>query len=536
MKKLLVVEDSALFAKMLSRQLAENNLFEVHVAYSHKEAEVLLGRHEFFAAITDLVLPDADQGEIVTTVVKKNIPVIALTGSMSDELQKQISSMPIVDYVIKEGRSDLCYAVRLAELLLDTKGVDILVVDDSKVALASVVSLLKPLLFNIHTANSGKEALALIKENPKISLIVTDHEMPEMTGLELSREVRKYHDELTLPIIAVTGMREPKLEARFLKSGVNDFLIKPFSREEFVSRVVTLASARERYKQIQRFADTVDRYVISSSTDEHGIIRAVSQAFCEISGYSREELLGRNHNIVRHPDMPDSLYQSLWQTIKSGKSWRGEVKNCKKDGSFYWVDVNIEPQFDSQGQIRGYTAIRQDITDKKYVEELSITDPMTGLYNRRYFSDQFPVYAKKAAAQGELLAFLMFDVDKFKQYNDHYGHQAGDHVLIECAKAFKSLAKEINALPFRLGGEEFALLFTVDTADHAQTKAELARQSIQNLGIPHAYNSAAEVVTASFGLCLIEKDADIEVTYKKADDALYEAKEQGRNRVITLHL
>lgn len=536
MKKLLVVEDSALFAKMLSKQLAENNLFEVHMAYSHKEAEVLLSRHDFFAAITDLVLPDAGEGQIVGTVVKKNIPVIALTGSMSDELQKQISSMPIVDYVIKEGKSDLCYAVRLAELLLDTKGVDILVVDDSRVALASVISLLEPLLFNIHTASSGKEALEILKANPKISLMVTDHEMPEMTGLELSREVRRYHDELTLPIIAVTGMREPKLEARFLKSGVNDFLIKPFSREEFVSRVVTLVSARERYKQIQRYADTVDRYVISSSTDEHGIIRAVSQAFCDISGYSREELLGRNHNIVRHPDMPNSLYQSLWQTIKSGKSWRGEVKNSKKDGSYYWVDVNIEPQFDSQGQINGFTAIRQDITNKKYVEELSITDPMTGLYNRRYFSDQFPVYAEKAEEKGDLLAFLMFDVDKFKQYNDNYGHQAGDHVLIECAKAFKTLAKEIEALPFRLGGEEFALLFTTDSADLAQTRAEIARKAIQDLAIPHAYNTAAEVITASFGLCLIKHNADIEETYKKADDALYEAKEQGRNRVITLHL
>ncbi|MBB1489028.1 diguanylate cyclase [Oceanospirillum sediminis] len=533
MKKLLLVEDSNLFAKAIQRQLAQNNCYEVFHAATYEQALELLEQHCFFVAITDLVLPDASQGEIVRTVVGKAIPTIPLTSSMNEVMQQQISALPIVDYVVKSGISDLFYAVRLAELLLTTDNMPVLIVDDSMSSLSSIGALMQPLLFNIYTAKSGAEALKVLQEHPEISLMVTDYEMPEMNGQELVREVRKKRDALEFPIIAVTGHRDPQLGASFLKTGVNDFLVKPFSREEFISRIVTLVNSREKFKQIDRYAATVDNYVITSSTDENGIIRSVSQAFCDISGYSREELIGRNHNIVRHPDMPDSLYKDLWDTIQSGCVWRGEVKNAKKNGDFYWVDVTIEPQKDRQGDITGYTAIRQDITNKKHIETLSVTDPMTGLYNRRHLSSLFPDYAAKAIEQGALLAFLIFDVDKFKQYNDNYGHQAGDDVLINIGTIMQDVARRHDALAYRLGGEEFALLYLSGETEQALSCAEDMRYSIESLGILHEYNSAASVVTASFGLFLSTGSSDLEQCYQRSDEALYQAKESGRNRTIT---
>jgi diguanylate cyclase (GGDEF)-like protein/PAS domain S-box-containing protein len=534
MKKLLLVEDSTLFAKAIQRQLAENNYYDVYHAACYEDAIKLLQEHDFFVAITDLVLPDADQGEIVHAVVGKSVPAIPLTGSMNEAMQQKISALPIVDYVVKSGISDLFYAVRLAELLLITHQMQVLVVDDSMASLASIGALLQPLMFEIHTARSGAEALELMQKHPEISLVVTDYEMPEMNGQELVREIRRSRDALELPIIAVTAHRDPQLGASFLKTGVNDFLVKPFSREEFISRIVTLVSSRERFKEIDRYADTVDQYVITSQTDENGIIRSVSQAFCDISGYSHEELIGNKHNIVRHPDMPASIYDDLWQTISSGKVWRGEVKNAKKDGGYYWVDVNIDPQFDQEGQIVGYTAVRQDITDKKHVEELSVTDPMTGLYNRRHFGQQFDILATKAFEDNKLLVFQIFDVDKFKQYNDNYGHQAGDDVLIGIGQTMKTTAKKHDALAYRLGGEEFALLYQADNVDNAIQCAEDMRQAVEALGIIHEYNAAAKVVTASFGLFISKNSANIETSYQKGDEALYEAKEGGRNRIVTL--
>lgn len=126
----------------------------------------------------------------------------------------------------------------------------------------------------------------------------------------------------------------------------------------------------------QRTADlhdslkVIDKYVIRSVTDLSGKIINVSEAFCEVSQYSRKELLGKSHSIVRHPDMDAKVFESLWQTIKAGKSWDGNIKNRAKDGSFYWVEVHIEPNFE-KGRIVSYTAIRNDITDKIQLEELN---------------------------------------------------------------------------------------------------------------------------------------------------------------------
>lgn len=123
--------------------------------------------------------------------------------------------------------------------------------------------------------------------------------------------------------------------------------------------------------ELKTLLSSFDENVIASKTNSKGIITYASKAFCEISGYTLEELIGSPQNIVRHPDMPKELFKDLWTTIKSGKSWRGEVKNKKKNGGFYWVEVVIEPEFDEDKKIVGFSAIRQDITSKVEVEELS---------------------------------------------------------------------------------------------------------------------------------------------------------------------
>ena len=115
---------------------------------------------------------------------------------------------------------------------------------------------------------------------------------------------------------------------------------------------------------------TFDKDVIFSATDLNGRIVYVSEAFCKISKYSKGELLGNDHSMVRHKDMSAETFKELWQSVKSGNSWSGEIKNRAKDGSFYWVYANIEPYHNSKGETVGYHALRQNITDKKEVEEL----------------------------------------------------------------------------------------------------------------------------------------------------------------------
>lgn len=291
----------------------------------------------------------------------------------------------------------------------------------------------------------------------------------------------------------------------------------------------------EANKELQDYVDIVDKYVITSSTDKHGVITSSSEFFCNISGYSREELIGRSHNIVRHPDMPRSLYDDLWQTIKSGTTWQGEIKNRRKDGESYWVHAYISPQFDDEGEISGFTAIRQDITDRKKIEAISITDELTGLYNRRHFNETFPVELARASRHNMTFALMIMDVDYFKKYNDSLGHQMGDRALMEIGVVLKNRLKRCDDLAFRLGGEEFGGIFVVSKIQDAYIIAEDIRNGIESLFIEHPMSEVSPYVTVSIGLYTVTsgegKTPDMNEIYRLADEALYRAKAEGRNRV-----
>ncbi len=144
-------------------------------------------------------------------------------------------------------------------------------------------------------------------------------------------------------------------------------------------------------KSIQdKSLEIMDKYVIISQTDKEGIITNVSEAFCKISGYTKEELLGESHNIVRHEDMKEAIFEDMWTTIEAGKVWKGDIKNKTKNGAYYWVSTIIEPNFDNDGKITGYTALRLDITDHKELES----------------QHSIIVQQSKSAAMGEMISMI----------------------------------------------------------------------------------------------------------------------------------
>lgn len=289
-----------------------------------------------------------------------------------------------------------------------------------------------------------------------------------------------------------------------------------------------------RTRELNRYINLVDENIIISSTDINGRITYVSEAFIKRSGFSREELMNKSHNIIRHSDTSKRVYEELWATILQGKVWRGELKNKTASNGYYWTDNSIYPNFDLNGNITGYTAIRRDITDRKIVEELLITDALTGLYNRRHFNHMIEVELKRAKTEKIEFAFIIMDIDNFKKYNDNYGHQLGDSALKSVAKIFQNSLSCNRGYPFRLGGEEFGIILNPLNKQDSLESVQYICNEIFKAGIEHKFNNNYGFITASFGLCYIQNvttDITSDLIYKIADEALYLAKNNGRNRV-----
>lgn len=538
MNKVLLVDNSSVIVNVLKDFFAKKNNFEIYAAKSLDEVQSLLSKHKFYASISKVVLPDSLNGEHIKLLDSQSIPTVVLTSKMDEDIDSFISFPNVIDYVYKDSIYGLESVYSLIELLSFIEKMEVLIVDDSPVITAKIKDVLNTLLLDVHVAKNGKEALDKLKENPKISLVITDCHMDEINGLELIGILKKEEKYSSLPIMVMTTDDSRDLKAKLYKKGANDLLLKPILEEEFKSKIISIFSNMKQVTELKSFDKVFDENVISSSTDTRGNIIKVSQAFCDIAGYSKEELIGNPQNIVRHPDMPSSIFKELWETIKSGKKWRGEVKNLRKDGSFYWVKVVIEPNFDRTGNIKGFTSVRQDITDKKRIYNLSITDGLTSLYNRRYFNEVANEILAVGNRNDQVVAFMLLDIDNFKKYNDTYGHQDGDNVLIEVSNSLKNTFKREEDKVFRLGGEEFGVLIHAKNKDDVRLLSDEARQNIQDLKIEHKKNEAG-VVTASFGVSILDldnKDTKLDEIYKKTDDSLYVAKENGRNTIEVVEL
>jgi len=290
-----------------------------------------------------------------------------------------------------------------------------------------------------------------------------------------------------------------------------------------VQRDVT--KARDNALELAKYVEIVDKNVITSQTNLEGEIIYASQAFCDISGYTKEELVGENHNIIRHDDMTTSIFDEMWQTITKDEIWHGEIKNRKKDGGHYWVDTYIYPMFDRSNNKSGYMAVRQDITNKKIIEAISVTDRLTGIYNRVKLDEALHEEYEKYKRYGTGYSVILFDIDRFKSVNDTYGHMVGDYVLKELACVVTGSVRNVDTFG-RWGGEEFLVICPNTDLEGAYKLAEHLRIAVEN-----KIFDKVKKVTCSFGVAYIEDVSDMDVLLLEADKALYKAKENGRNRV-----
>ncbi|MGB2552411.1 diguanylate cyclase [Campylobacter sp. MOP51] len=254
--RILIVEDNKSLAKLIAKKMEDNVDMEVDIAYSLKEAqEFLKNPNDYFIALLDLNLPDAPNGEVVDYVISKGLPSIVLTGSVDNKTRETFIHKDIVDYVYKGNMEDINYIFHMINRLRQNRQYKVMVIEDSLTFRNSSKKILKSLQFEVFAAAHGEEALSYFKDNPDIKLIITDYRMPVKDGLEVLKEVRKDKDKNSLGVIVMTSPKDEINAAVFLKSGANDFIAKPFEKEELISRVNNTIEAMENIERIANFAN-----------------------------------------------------------------------------------------------------------------------------------------------------------------------------------------------------------------------------------------------------------------------------------------
>ncbi len=289
--------------------------------------------------------------------------------------------------------------------------------------------------------------------------------------------------------------------------------------------------AEEKLKLAARvFSDTHEGIII---TDAAGNIIDINPTFSEITGYSREEMLGKNPSLLSSGKHEPEFYGAMWQTLRDHGHWQGEIWNRRKNGELYAELLTISALRDEKGNILHYIGLFSDITHSKQqqqkLELLAHYDALTHLPNRMLLADRFAqAIARCKRDSNTLLAVCYLDLDGFKQVNDSLGHDTGDRLLVQVAERIKSVLREEDTVS-RLGGDEFAILLgDIRSLDQCEQALERIHRIIAQ---PYLLGEQSITIGASSGVALYPlDDADPDTLLRHADQAMYEAKLAGRNR------
>ncbi|MCL4431823.1 MAG: diguanylate cyclase [Epsilonproteobacteria bacterium] len=278
--------------------------------------------------------------------------------------------------------------------------------------------------------------------------------------------------------------------------------------------------------ELRREKHIINTNLMIVKTDCGCLVTDVTEAFSHFFGFSKEELLGGSLLSLFVAGQHEVEILQMNECLQKKQKWSGEMEVLRKNGVKVWMDMVISPYLDENDEATSYTAIYHDITDKKRVELLSVTDPLTKLYNRQKFNEVCEeMLMRKHWTVDNTFGLIVADVDHFKSVNDTYGHQVGDAVLIAMADTLTGAIRTSDILA-RWGGEEFVILLPDVDMEKAALAAEKYRQAIEQMNIPEVGS-----ITASFGVTVFSMGDTQEKMVYRADLGLYRAKKNGRNRL-----
>jgi two-component system cell cycle response regulator len=448
----------------------------------------------------------------------------------------------------------------------------VLVVDDVPANVKLLEARLSAEYFDVTTAMNGRDALAIC-ERSECDVVLLDVMMPGMDGFEVCRQIKTNPLTHHLPVIMVTALDQPSDRVRGLEVGADDFLTKPVSDVALVARVRSLARLKMMTDELRMRAVTSREIGIQSpereaiaETGRNGRILLIDDRAASSERLSAmlkgehviDVKIDPNEAVIHAAEGNyDLLIISLGLENFDGLRLCSQVRSLERTRNLPMLAI-------SEGEnnarlVRGLeigvndfllrpvdknellARVRTQIRKKRYTErlrdnvqlsiEMAITDPLTGLYNRRYMESHLGSLVEQAASRGKPLTVLILDIDYFKAINDTHGHDAGDDVLREFSVRIRKSIRGID-LACRYGGEEFVIVMPETDMAVATMVAERLRRRIATEPFPIQQGSSELEVTISAGISSLGTDDSAAKILKRADQALYRAKRDGRNRVV----
>lgn len=448
----------------------------------------------------------------------------------------------------------------------------ILVVDDIPANVKLLEARLLAEYFDVLTAEDGFKALEICN-NTQVDIVLLDIMMPGMDGFEVCERLKSNPRTMHIPVVMVTALDQPSDRVRGLKAGADDFLTKPVNDLQLVSRVKSLVRLKTMSDELRMRAETARAIGIEDLLRDEGRIEEPGQVLLVDPRANSQEriikMLKPVAEVTAISDAQAAIFEAAEQgfelvIVSSSLDDYDPLRLCSQlrsldrtrflpvlliaeqggeDMIARALDLGVNdyitrPLDPNELVARTLTQLkRKRYNDRlrssvQHSIELAVTDGLTGLHNRRYLDNHLKVLFNRAATRGRSLSVCITDIDRFKVVNDTYGHDAGDEILKEFAARLRATVRGAD-LACRYGGEEFVVVMPDTTAEMAANIAERLRMSVE--GKPFVLRSSGQEIniTASLGISCNSPNVETpEQLLKEADNALYDAKRAGRNRVV----